>query len=69
MSCSSKNVLNVIADSSSADSKNYQTMLDASSTVISNKHKRKSEAQATTEFRVIMSEALSTMSVAAMCVE
>jgi hypothetical protein len=64
-----KNVLNVIADTSSADSENYQTTSDASSTVVSNKRKRKSEATAANEFRVMMGEALSTMSVAAMMSE
>jgi hypothetical protein len=61
-----KNILNVIADTSSADSENFQTTSDASVTVVSNARKRKSEARAANEFRVVMGDALATMSVAAM---
>jgi hypothetical protein len=61
-----KNILNVIADTSSANSENFQTTSDASYTVVSNARKRKSEARAANEFRVVMGDALATMSVAAM---
>jgi hypothetical protein len=61
-----KNVLNVIADTSSADSENYQTTSSSSDTVISNNKKRKSEAVQANEFRVIMGDALANMSVASM---
>jgi hypothetical protein len=63
-----KNVLNVIAVTSSADSENYQTTSGSSSseTVVSNLRKRKSEARLANEFRVVMGDALSNMSVASM---
>jgi hypothetical protein len=61
-----KNVLNVIADTSSADSENYQTTSKSSDTVVSNHRKRKSEARLANEFRVVMGDALSNMSVASM---
>jgi hypothetical protein len=61
-----KNVLNVIADTSSADSENYQTTSESSVTVVSNNKKRKSEARLASEFRVVMGDALVTMSVASM---
>jgi hypothetical protein len=61
-----KNVLNVIADTSSADSENYQTTSDSSETVISNNKKRKSEAVEANEFRIVMGDALCNMSVASM---
>jgi hypothetical protein len=61
-----KNVLNVIAETSSADSENYQTTSDSSNTVVSNHRKRKSEARLANEFRVVMGDALANMSVASM---
>lgn len=61
-----KNVLNVIAETSSADSENYQTTSDSSDTVVSNNKKRKSEAVEANEFRIVMGDALSNMSVASL---
>jgi hypothetical protein len=64
-----KNVLNVIADSSSADSENYQTTSTTSSTVVTNARKRTADARAANKFCIVMGDALATMSVAAMMQE
>jgi hypothetical protein len=64
-----KNVLCIIADTSSADSENFQTTSDASSTVVSNARRRTAEAAAANDFRLIMGRALTTMSVTAMMQE
>jgi hypothetical protein len=55
-----------MSDTSSADSENYQTTSESSVTVVSNNKKRKSEARLASEFRVVMGDALVTMSVASM---
>jgi hypothetical protein len=64
-----KNVLSVIAETSSADSENYQTTSTLSGTVVSNALKRSAETRAANDFRLIMGSALTTMSVTAMMQE
>jgi hypothetical protein len=64
-----KNVLSVIAETSSADSENYQTTSTLSATVVTNSRRRSAETRAANDFRLIMGSALTTMSVTAMLQE
>jgi hypothetical protein len=65
-----KNVLNVIADTSSADSENYQTTSEGSSaSSVAAATRKSNEAKATNEFRLQMGSALATMSQAALLQE
>jgi hypothetical protein len=57
-----KNVLNVIADTSAADTDNYQATSEISSIAVSAARRRTSEARAAADFRVCMGQAMATMS-------
>ena len=65
-----KNVLNVIADTSAADTDNYHLTSETTSSVAASKKSRKdAEANAANDFRVCMGHAMTTMSHASMLQE
>jgi hypothetical protein len=65
-----KNVLNVIADTSSADSENYQTTSEGSSaSSVSAAIRKSTELKAVNEFRLQMGTAMATMSQTALLQE
>jgi hypothetical protein len=65
-----KQVLNVIVDSSSADSENFQATSDlTSASAVSNAKRKSTEARDVSDFRSNMSEALASMSQSALLAE
>jgi hypothetical protein len=65
-----KNVLNVIADTSSADSENYQTTSESSSaSAVATRGRKHNEAKAANAFREQMGNAMATMSHASILAE
>jgi hypothetical protein len=64
-----KNVLNVIADTSAADTDNYQSTTAKSAVAITAARRRTSEARLSSDFRLCMGQAMATMSQTALMQE